>query len=269
MPIDDSEAINQPALAANVPQFSTAEYSHIPSSERCGICGNFVSGEYYRVNNQMACGTCALQARDGQPKDSHAAFVRGLALGAGAALVGLILYATFTIVTHFYFGYIALGVGWIVAKAIMKGSGGIGGRRYQIAAVLLTYAAISVAAVPIGISFAMKQRQTEVKRVQQQQAANPFPDDAKSGTQSSNDAQDQSQDQPQTQSAPGQQATATGVGAFLLRLLFLGLASPFLELRDPMHGAIGLFILFIGLRIAFQITRAKPLEVDGPYPVTA
>jgi hypothetical protein len=256
MPIDDSEAVNPSALAANVPQFSTAEYSHIPSSERCGICGNFISGEYYRVNNRMACGTCALQARDGQPKDSHAAFVRGLALGAGAALLGLILYATFTIVTHFYFGYIALGVGWIVGKAIMKGSGGIGGRRYQIAAVLLTYAAISVAAVPIGISFAVKNKQAEVKRVQQQQAANPFPDDAKQG------AQDQTQAQRAT-------APAAGMGGFLLRLLFLGLASPFLELSDPLHGAIGLFILFIGLRIAFQITRAKPLEVDGPYSVTA
>jgi hypothetical protein len=251
MPIDDSEAVNLPALEANVPQFATAEYGHIPSSERCGICGNFISGEYYRVNNRMACSTCAVQAKEGQPKDSHAAFARGLILGIGAALVGLILYATFTIVTHFYFGYIALGVGWLVGKAIMKGSNGMGGLRYQIAAVVLTYAAISVAAVPIGISFAIKQKQ----EAKQHQAA-----------------QDQSANQDQPQPAPRPRsalASAPNLGVFLLRLLFLGLASPFLELRDPVHGAIGLLILFIGLRIAFQLTRAKPLEVDGPYSVTA
>jgi hypothetical protein len=264
MPIDDSEVVNPPALQAGVPQFATAEYSHIPSSERCGICGNFISGEYYRVNNLMACGTCAGQAKEGQPKDSHAAFARGLTLGIGAALVGLILYATFTIVTNFYFGYIALGVGWLVGKAIMKGSNGMGGLRYQVAAVLLTYAAISVAAVPIGIAFAIKQRQHAAQRQKQQEAANPFPDDAKSGG--------QNQDQTETQPAPKPRQTpapAVNLGNFLLQLLLMGLASPFLQFQNPLSGVIRLFILFIGLRIAFQLTRAKPLEVDGPYPVTA
>ena len=262
MPIDDSEVVNPPALQTSVPQFATAEYSHIPSSERCGICGNFISGEYYRVNNQMACSTCALQAQQGQPKDSHAAFARGLALGIGAALVGLILYATFTIVTNFYLGYIALGVGWMVGKAIMKGSNGMGGLRYQIAAVLLTYAAISVAAVPIGISYVIKHRQQVTQRQKQQEAANPFPDDARSG------AQPQDERQAQTTPRPRPIPTAN-LGGLASRLLLLGLASPFLEFQNPISGVIRLFILFIGLRIAFQLTRAKPLQVDGPYPVTA
>ena len=38
-----------------------------------------------------------------------------------------------------------------IEKAIMKGTNGIGGRRYQIAAVALTYAAVSLSAIPIGI----------------------------------------------------------------------------------------------------------------------
>ena len=54
----------------------------------------------------------------------------------------------------------------------------------------------------------------------------------------------------------------------VVQLLFIGLASPFLELRNPVHGVIGLVILFVGLRIAYSMTSAKPLEVDGPYPVT-
>jgi len=97
----------------------------------------------------MACRVCALQASEGQPSDSHAAYARGLLLGIGAAIAGLVAYAAFTIATGWYIGYLALGVGWLVAKAMLKGSNNIGGRRYQIAAVLLTYTAISTAAIPI------------------------------------------------------------------------------------------------------------------------
>ena len=48
-------------------------------------------------------------------------------------------------------------------------------------------------------------------------------------------------------------------------LLLQALIWPFLALRDPLHGAIGLFILFIGLRIAWQLTAATPFRVEGPY----
>jgi hypothetical protein len=71
--------------------------------------------------------------------------------GIGAAVAGLILYATFAIATGIVIGYVSLAVGWMVGKAILKGSGGVGGRRYRITAALLTYAAVSMAAVPIWI----------------------------------------------------------------------------------------------------------------------
>jgi hypothetical protein len=51
-------------------------------------------------------------------------------------------------------------------------------------------------------------------------------------------------------------------------MLAIGLASPFLALVDPLHGAVGLFILFIGLRIAWRMTKARPLSVYGPYSAT-
>jgi predicted lipid-binding transport protein (Tim44 family) len=240
-----------PAVAADVPQFATAEYAHVPGTERCRICGSFISGQYFRVNNQMACSTCAMQARDGQPKDSHAAFMRGLLLGCGAALLGLIFYAGFTIVTDFYIGYLALAVGWLVAKAITKGSNGMGGRRYQIAAVLLTYAAISVAAVPIAISSDLKEKK---QAAQHQATASSSADDA---------------DASEPADKPGEPRAATNLGGAVGTLLMIGLASPFLELQDPVHGLIGLVILFVGLRIAWRLTGARPLEVDGPYSVTA
>jgi hypothetical protein len=249
---NQQEIVKPRALGPDVPQFATAEYAHIPGTERCRVCSSLIFGNYYRVNNQMACSKCAGEAREGQPSDSHAAFARGLLLGVGAALLGLTLYATFTIVTNFYFGYIALGVGWLVAKAILKGSNGIGGLRYQIAAVLLTYAAISLAAVPIGVAGAIKHYKERV--VQQKQASVSMDHSATDSTPT------QAQDPPKVK---------INLGRFGLRLLMMGLASPFLELQDPFHGLIGLVILFVGLRIAFRLTESRPLDVDGPYPATA
>jgi hypothetical protein len=252
---DDQESIGSvttPPPGADVPQFSTAEYSHIPGTERCRLCGYPVSGEYFRINSQMACSKCAIALRSGQPSDSHAMFLRGLLMGAGAAVIGLVLYATFTIITNLYLGYIALGVGWLVGKAMMTGSHGMGGKRYQIAAVALTYFAISVAAVPIWIAMAIKHPAHPTTQTRPDSGADA-------------DASNPSDASP----PPAQTHARPGMVKFLVQALFIGLASPFLQLRDPIHGLIGLVILFIGLRIAYTMTAAKPLEVDGPYPVTA
>jgi hypothetical protein len=175
---------------------------------------------YYRVNNKMACEGCVLQLQQQLPKDSHAAYVRGMLFGLGAAIIGLIFYAGFTIVTNFYIGYVAFAVGWLVGKAMMLGSKGLGGRRYQIAAAAYTYAAVSIAAIPIALS--------------------------------------------------GQEVSASRLIAELPRLLLLGLASPFLELQDPAHGIIGLIILMVGIRIAWQITAGtSTANIHGPYNVSA
>ncbi len=41
------------------------------------------------------------------------------------------------------------------------------------------------------------------------------------------------------------------------QLVLWGIASPFLQLRSGVSGAIGLVILFVGLRIAYRITAAR------------
>jgi hypothetical protein len=43
-------------------------------------------------------------------------------------------------------------VGYIVGKAMMFGSKGIGGQKFQVTAALLTYAAISMAEIPIRLT---------------------------------------------------------------------------------------------------------------------
>jgi hypothetical protein len=201
----------------NPPQFSTAEYA-AAQPEPCLLCGAPLSSEYYRVRGQVACSSCASAVSMERPAEDQAAFAQAMVLGAAAALAGLVLYAAFTIATGFYIGYIALGVGYLVARAMKFGSHGLGGRPYQIAAVVLTYAAISLAAIPIAI-WPRHGGQIAWDRV----------------------------------------AHASG------RLLMLGLSSPFLELRDPVHGLLGAVILFVGLRIAWRMTAAGPAAVEGPF----
>jgi len=47
----------------------------------------------------------------------------------------------------------------------------------------------------------------------------------------------------------------------------LGFASPFLYLLNGVSGLIGLLILFVGLGVAWRLTRARRLAVDGPHPI--
>jgi hypothetical protein len=130
---------------------------------------------------------------------NHAAYVRAILFGVGAAVVGCALYAGIEIATGWTIGYVGIAVGYLVGKAMRAGSGGRGGRRYQIAAAILTYASISMAAVPIALHY---------HRV---------------------------------------------VSDKVLALLSIGLASPFLELTEGVGGVIGLFILFISIRAAWQL----------------
>jgi hypothetical protein len=118
-----------------------------------------------------------------------------------------------------YLGYVALAVGFMVGKAMMLGSGGVGGPRYQFAAVVLTYAAISLASIPIEISEALNQ------------------------------------------------GYAVNWGTMAVPLLVAGIISPFLKLALGAYGIIGLVILFVGLRVAFRLTREKPNKAAGSVSV--
>jgi hypothetical protein len=231
------------------PQFGTAEYVGTPGGDHCQFCHQPIAGNYYRVNGAIACSSCASTTRADSAKDSHAAYTRGLLYGIGAAIAGMILYATFEVVTGIIIGYVSLAVGWMVGKAMMKGSNGVGGRRYQIAAVLLTYAAVSLAAVPVIIHYARNhQRQTETQR------------------QKLDTEQRQLESESGQSVQPPPQQPKMSAGQALGRLALFGLASPFIEVfGNPIGGLIGLFILFIGIRIAARITAGQPAEVFGPF----
>jgi hypothetical protein len=144
----------------NFPLPSIVEQVLVPGIERCALCNKAIFGRYYRVSAQMACPACTSEARQVHRKDelsgSPAAFQRALLFGIAAAIFGIIVCANLTILTGWTPGFLALAVGWFVGAAIRKGANGLGGRRYQYAAVLLTYAAVSLSAIPAQLYFAFK-----------------------------------------------------------------------------------------------------------------
>ena len=156
------------------PQFSTAEYAP-KSGDICRSCNQAIGGQYYRLNGAMTCPACADSVRRGMPRNTAGAFGKAFLAGAVAAVAGLILYAAVGIITGWMIGYVSLAVGYIVGHAMMKASGGIGGRRYQVTALIFTYAAVSLAAIPIYISQAMKDDKQVAERTSQPSASAQAP----------------------------------------------------------------------------------------------
>jgi hypothetical protein len=214
--------IEELEVAARAPstrkRYVPEEYAVRSNAPKCAFCGTSIFIEFYRVNGRLACSTCGVAARTGGAMGSASSFSQGLISGLGAAALGMVVYAAFTIVTHFYLGYVAIAVGWMIGKAMMKGSRGVGGPNYQVAAVILTYAAISLAAVPIRVA---------------------------------------------AFSAAGDM----NWGAELFPLALWGLASPFLYLQYPIFGFVGFVLLIVGMRIAWRMTAARRMRVDGPHTV--
>jgi hypothetical protein len=159
-------------------------------------------------------------------------------------------------------GYVSLAVGYIVGKAMIKGSNGIGGRRYQITAALLTYSAVSLAAVPIAITQFAKQK--KIHEQQEQTQNQKLQEEQRQFEKEFNQPQ-----QPTAIPASGTKPPSKkiGFGKAVGALVLLGLASPLIGLFEnlPLQSLIGLIILSVGIRIAWRTTAGKTVEIHGPY----
>ena len=220
-------------MSKGVPQFATAEFAPNGPAMTCAACRRPINGPYFKINGAQACASCASKIQAQIPKDTHAAFVRALLFGIAGAVAGFALYVGFALATGLVIGFVSLAVCFIVGKAMNFGSRGAGGRRYQLVAVLLTYLAVSMAAVPIAIHQLRQQHQVQ----------------AQSGT----------------TAAPQGPHERMSFGKAIGLLALIGIASPFLDLQNPTHGIIGLIILFVGLRFAWQFTAGRTLQVSGPH----
>ena len=118
-------------MPAELPDFEKAEYADRP-----------VAPEVQAYDREVANRSWDAQGTD------HARFVQAVLYGVVAAVIGSIAYAAFTIATHIQIGYLAVGIGYLVGKAMLHATHGLGGRKYQVVSAVLTYLAVSMAAVP-------------------------------------------------------------------------------------------------------------------------
>ncbi len=215
-------------------QFRRAQESFDPNAKICIACKNPISGQYFHANGNVICADCAQRIESHQQAPPHASLLKAAIYGGGAALAGCAIYAIVGMM-GVEIGIIAILVGWMVGKAIRYASGGLGGRAQQILAVLLTYFAITTSYIPIWIYQASK-----IKHEQPAQ---------------------------QSAEAPKPAQPTMSRGQAILFILGLAAAAPFIAVFEGSapSALISLFILFIGLRQAWVMTRRPEIIITGPY----
>lgn len=116
----------------------------------CHYCKQPLGDPYFRIAQRSACTSCRdAVVRDLALNRSSTNLFRAFRYGALWAVAGSIAWAVITKLTGYEIGVVAIAIGYLVGKAVRKGSGGLGGRRYQYLAMFLTYSAIALAALPV------------------------------------------------------------------------------------------------------------------------
>ena len=226
-----------------------------PAGVSCLVCRGDISDKYYDINGQTVCGTCRLVVLEqaATPR-GWSAVLRAGVCGMGAAIAGAILYYAVIAITDLEIGLVAIAIGYMVGYAVRFGTGGRGGRRFQVMAMLLTYLSVSLAYSALVIRASFDQRQT-------QEAS------AASGTATPGDTPAA---QPTPAAAPGETDRQDGPSGLLGLGLLLGffLALPVMAILDSLPGGlISAAIIAFGMLQAWRMTMAPTLTVTGPYRV--
>src|SRR5439155_26102796 len=89
---------------------------------------------------------------DSDPAGSRGGRVlKAAGLGLLAAIGGSVLYYAVAAITGYELAIVAIAVGFMVGKAVRRGSGNRGGRAYQVLAIVLTYFAIVSTYIPLAV----------------------------------------------------------------------------------------------------------------------
>lgn len=259
-------------MATDDLQFDRAE-STAPEQPAlsCTVCKRAILDKYYTANGATVCDGCRQQL-ERELTAPNRQWPLAIALGVGAAILGAILYFGVTAITGYEIGLVAIAVGWLVGRAIQKGTGGRGGRGYQVAAVLLTY--LSVAGAYSGLAV----REMIGGAVQDTLAAAPAPDqdDPVGSEQTSTDSSagdsvlaitpDVSAEQDADRTTTDDPSQPGGNAWLALAGLMLGL--PIVSALGSLPGGlISLLILGIGLHQAWRMTGKLSIDLQGPFQV--
>jgi hypothetical protein len=250
-------------------RFDRADYEKAPGAgPRCGVCKGPLAPEYWRWQGVIFCSACRPKVGDKiAESQSRGAYAKAALQGAGVALACGIGYAVFVGVTKMQLALVTIGIAYVVARVVRKASGGLGGKRFQILAVALTYFASTMGYAP-GIIKGVREMQAKREAAAVYSTGSddsPAYESARDGN-----ASEAHGAAPPASDAAGHAHTATPRGGMrsmifgLAFLLGLMLAAPFLEITSA---PIGVIIVLIGLWQAWKLTRGVPIAIEGPYRV--
>jgi hypothetical protein len=232
-------------------RFDAADFGHrADASFDCAFCNLSIDDEYYEVNGQSACPSCrdgfAEMGLQGTPLGR---FTRALLLGGIGGLVGAGIYYAVLALSGYEIGLVAIVVGFLVGIGVRAGSGGVGGRAYQVLAVALTYIAIVSTYIP----FIVEELRSQVEQTEGAEASSGEPSEVVT-----NEADALSAEEPLDEG--GGSIAWLFVG--LAFLLLLAMATPFLA---GLENVIGILIIGFALYEAWRINARRILEIEGPF----
>src|SRR6266496_776104 len=243
-------------------QFDKVEGPGPAAPPACAQCHRPLD-EYFALGGHMFCRTCVDGFR------ARASFWRALLYGAGAAVVGTIVWFAILKLFNYELGIIGIVVGLFVGVAVRKGARGLGGWKYQTLAMALTYVSITASYVPIVLK-SMVDSAEKAEKATAAPAADGTPSEGAPGPGTPPAAAPA----PAAKKPPGQVSGGAVALAFLV-VFGIALAMPFLAGAGNFMGWI---IIGIALYEAWKLNRRLPitgplrfgggLSVPAPSPVT-
>jgi hypothetical protein len=188
--------------------------------------------------------------------------LRAAAFGLGAAIAGAILYYAVIAITGWEIGLVAIVIGFMVGYAVRRGTRGVGGRRYQMLAVGLTYFAVGLAYAPLAFKGFMETDagKTAVAEAKANASQGNAAADTATATPLRNDV---GQAEAQPESGPGR-AVALALGATFLLIFALPVMYVFGSMPS---GLISALIIVFGMQQAWKMTARIAVPISGPYRV--
>jgi len=238
----------------------------------CVVCQRPIADTYYAAGDKLLCPACRDQYEAALNSGSKVGrLAAATALGIVAGLVGAAVWFGIRKVSGSDFGLVAIGVGLLVGGAVRKGSGGRGGRGYQVLAVLLTYLAVAVNYAPDLVAAAYKgikeHQAADARKVHLPvHAATTAPATQTAATQTTQAAV-ATADSDDDESDAGKPPVSGGkVVVAVLLLIVLGvvfiLAGPIIV---GFSSIIGALIIGIALWEAWKINTGRRATLAGPY----
>jgi hypothetical protein len=248
-------------------QFDRAEPVNpsAPQALVCDRCAKPIAGVYYHDGCKTLCAGCGkVRQQMVSPDRSTGTLFRAVAFGGGAAIAGALVYYGVMAYLGLEIGIVAIAIGWMVGRAIVKATKGRSARRHQILAVSLTYLAVALAYAP----FAIKEWKDDAK-------SNKIAADSvtKAPAPATGATSDTSRALSATAApvAGAKKKEPLTLRGFVLALLMVGgliVALPVIAALGSMpSGLLSILIIGFGLRRAWQITRASNTIVTGPHSI--